>query len=75
MAHPKLQTTRHLRRTKLFGAFAVSALAGIGSYSATYYVFARISEPVGVVGVAAPPVTQGHGQAHIMAPPTAQPTP
>ncbi len=65
MAHPNLRTSRHLRRTKLLGAFAVSALAGVGSYAASYYVLVRISEPVAVVGVAAPVTAQGHGQAPI----------
>lgn len=73
MAHPKLRTSRHLRRTKLIGAFAFSALVGMGSYTATYYVLIRMSEPAAVVGSAAPAVTGSHGQAHAVTPPAPQP--
>jgi hypothetical protein len=75
MAHPKLRTSRHLRRTKLIGAFAFSALVGVGSYSATYHVLVRISEPAAVVGLASPVVTGSHGQAHAAASPAPQPAP
>ena len=75
MAHPKLQTSRHLRRTKLVGAFGVSALAGIGSYAASYYALVRISTPPAVVRAAATPATLGHSQAHTAAPAAAQPGP
>jgi len=75
MTHPKLRTSRHLRRTKLIGAFAFTALAGVGSYTATLDVLVRMSEPAAVVGLAAPAVTGGHGQAHAVASPAPKPAP
>jgi hypothetical protein len=75
MARPKLQTSRHLRRTKLVAAFTVSALAGIGSYSTTYYVLARISEPAAVVGAASPPAAQSHGDLSAVVSPAPRPAP
>ncbi|MGA2933227.1 MAG: hypothetical protein ABSE98_14235 [Acidimicrobiales bacterium] len=75
MAHPKLTTSMHLRRMKLIGAFAFSVLASVGSYSATYYVLVRMSEPAAVVGLASPVVTGSHGQAHAVASPAPQPAP
>ena len=64
MAHPRIRTPRHLRRTKLIGAFAFSLLVGIGSYTVTYHVLSLVTEPVAVVGMATPAVTQVHGGTH-----------
>ena len=44
-SHPGRPTSKHLRRTKLVGAFAVAALVGIGSYAATYHALVLISVP------------------------------
>jgi hypothetical protein len=75
MAHPKLRTSRHLRRTKLIGAFAFSALVAVGSYSVTYDVLIRMSEPAAVVGSTSPVVTGSHSQADAVASPAPQPAP
>ncbi len=75
MAHPRMRTSRHLRRTKLAGAFAFSALAGVGSYMAAYHVLVLMSDPAAVVGSAAPAVTGSHGEAHAVALPAPQPAP
>jgi hypothetical protein len=68
MAHPRITTPRHLRRTKLVGAFAFSLLVGIGSYTVTYHVLSVLTEPVAVVGVATPAVTQSHDGVHAVTP-------
>ena len=44
-ASPGRVTSKHLRRTKLVAAFAVTALVGIGSYAATYHALVLISVP------------------------------
>jgi hypothetical protein len=44
-SRPGRSTSKHLRRTKLVGAFAVAALVGIGSYAATYHALVLISVP------------------------------
>jgi hypothetical protein len=44
-SHPGRSTSKHLRRTKLVGAFAVAALVGMGSYAATYHALVLISVP------------------------------
>ena len=48
----KTTTTRHLRHLKVFGAFAVSLLVGLGAYTVTYRALDLLSEPP-----AAAPVT------------------
>jgi hypothetical protein len=53
-SHPGLLTSKHLRRTKLVGAFAVAALVGVGSYAATYHALVLISVPVSAPGSLAP---------------------
>jgi hypothetical protein len=44
-SHPGRSTSKRLRRTKLVGSFAVAALVGIGSYTATYRALVLISVP------------------------------
>jgi hypothetical protein len=44
-SHPGHRTSKHLRRTKLVAAFAVTALVGMGSYAATYHALVLISAP------------------------------
>jgi hypothetical protein len=44
-SRPGRVTSKHLRRTKLVAAFAVTALVGIGSYAATYHALVLISVP------------------------------
>ena len=51
MTHPELSTPRHLRRTKLIGAFAFGLLVGVGSYTVTYHVLDLMSPPATVVGI------------------------
>lgn len=51
---PKLRTSRHLRRTKLVTAFAITALVGIGSYAATYEALIMVSTPTPATGSIAP---------------------
>jgi hypothetical protein len=42
---PQGQSTKRLRRTKLLAAFALTALVGVGSYTATYRALEIISIP------------------------------
>ena len=42
---PQGQSTKRLRRTKLVAAFALTALVGVGSYTATYRALEIISIP------------------------------
>jgi hypothetical protein len=44
-SHPGRPASKHLRRTKLVAAFAVTALVGVGSYTATYRALVLISVP------------------------------
>ena len=44
-SRPGRSASKHLRRTKLVGAFAVAALVGVGSYAATYHALVLISVP------------------------------
>ena len=44
-ARPRSERSRHLRRTKVTAALAVSALVGIGSYAATYRALILVSQP------------------------------
>jgi hypothetical protein len=46
---PQGQSTKRLRRTKLVAAFAVTALVGMGSYTATYRALEVISTPSSTV--------------------------
>jgi hypothetical protein len=48
----KTTTTRHLRHLKVFSAFAVSLMVGLGAYTVTYRALDLLSEPP-----AAAPVT------------------
>ena len=75
MAHPELRTSRHLRRTKLIGAFSLGLLVGIGSYTMTYHVLDLMSEPAAVVGAASPGVTAAQGTPHVVPTPAPRPAP
>ncbi len=44
-ARPRTERSTHLRRSKIATALAVSALAGIGSYAATYRALILVSQP------------------------------
>lgn len=44
-ARPRTERSLHLKRTKIATALAVSALAGIGSYAATYRALILVSQP------------------------------
>ena len=61
MTHPELATPRHLRRTKLIGAFAFGLLVGVGSYTVTYHVLDLMSPPATVLGMATSGVAPTHG--------------
>jgi len=50
VSHPGRPTSKHLRRSKLVAAFAVTALVGIGSYAATYHALVLISVPPTATG-------------------------
>ncbi len=71
-SHPGRPTSKHLRRTKLLGAFAVTALVGIGSYAATYHALVLVSVPPTPQGSVVPATPGG---AHtVTVPSTATPT-
>jgi hypothetical protein len=44
-ARPRRRTSKHLRRTKLIAAFAMTALVGVGSYAVTYRALVLVSVP------------------------------
>ncbi|MGO8823645.1 MAG: hypothetical protein ACLQU9_00200 [Acidimicrobiales bacterium] len=73
MTHPELSTPRHLRRTKLIGAFAFALLVGVGSYTVTYHVLDLMSPPATVVGMATSGVAPTQGVAHAVPPPASRP--
>jgi hypothetical protein len=54
---PEGRSTRRLRRTKLVAAFAVAALVGAGSYTATYRALVIISKPTALAPTPAPGTT------------------
>ena len=56
---PRLRTSRHLRRTKLVTAFAITALVGIGSYAATYEALIKVSTPATGSIAPAPSISTG----------------
>jgi len=47
---PRRRSSKHLRRTKLVAAFAVTALAGVGSFAATYRALVLVSVPSPATG-------------------------
>jgi hypothetical protein len=51
---PEGRNVKHLRRTKLLAAFAVAALVGAGSYTATYRALVIISRPSALAPTSAP---------------------
>jgi hypothetical protein len=63
-ARPRLRSSKHLRRTKLIAAFAIAALVGIGSYTATYRALALVSDPAVAMGSVAPVSPGGNGSVH-----------
>ncbi len=72
-ARPNQRTSKHLRRTKLFGAVALTALIGLGSYAVTYRALVLISVPAQVT---APAHTGGSTTVTVPQPSTpAQPHP
>ena len=72
VSHSGRPTSKHLRRTKLLGALAVTALVGIGSYAATYHALVLISVPTTAPGSVVP---ANSGGAHtVTVPSTATPT-
>jgi hypothetical protein len=64
-------TSKRLRRTQLVGAFAVTALVGIGSYAATYHALVLVSVPTAPGSVVH--VNSG-GAPNVTVPSTATPT-
>jgi hypothetical protein len=54
---PEGRNTKHLRRAKLVAAFAVAALVGAGSYTATYRALVIISKPTALAPTPAPGTT------------------
>ena len=70
--HRARPISKHLRRTKLAAAFAITALVGIGSYAATYHALVIISVPSAAPGSV---VLVPSGDAHsVTVPSTATPT-
>jgi hypothetical protein len=65
-------TSKRLRRTQLVGAFAVTALVGIGSYAATYHALVLVSVPPTAPGSVVH-VNSG-GAPNVTVPSTATPT-
>jgi hypothetical protein len=63
-ARPRIRSARHLRRTKLVSAFAITALVGVGSYAATYRALVLVSEPAAATGSVAPFSPGGTGPLH-----------
>jgi hypothetical protein len=51
---PQGQSTSRLRRTRLVAAFAVTALVGVGSYTATYRALEIVSTPSSPAGFTTP---------------------
>jgi hypothetical protein len=51
---PQTSTPKRLRRAKLFSAFAITAVVGIGSYAATYRALVIYSTPSAPTGSIAP---------------------
>ncbi len=71
-SHRARPISKHLRRTKLAAAFAITALVGIGSYAATYHALVIISVPSAAPGSV---VLVPSGDAHsVTVPSTATPT-
>jgi hypothetical protein len=60
-SEPDLRKGAHLRRTKLVSAFVVTALVGVGSYTATYDVLNAVTRPSPATGSIAPAPSGGHG--------------
>jgi hypothetical protein len=73
-SHPGRSASKHLRRTKLLGAFAVTALVGIGSYAATYHALVLISVPPPAQGSVVSLTPGGTHTAHVPSMPTPTPT-
>jgi hypothetical protein len=71
-SHRARPTSKHLRRTKLAAAFAVTALVGIGSYSATYHALVVISVPSAAPGSVV--LVPSGGPHTVTVPSTATPT-
>jgi len=63
-ARPRIRSAKHLRRTKLVTAFAITALVGVGSYAATYRALVLVSGPVAPAGSVAPVSPDGTGHLH-----------
>ncbi len=59
------RTSNRLRRTKLVAAVSVSALAGVGSFAATYHALVLMAEPQPSVGSVAPLTSGGTGTAQV----------
>jgi hypothetical protein len=65
----KTTTTSHLRHLKVFGAFAVSLLVGLGAYTGTYRALDLLSEPPAAAPItsqspAPPPAPTPHLPVH-----------
>jgi hypothetical protein len=63
-ARPRRRSAKHLRRTKLVAAFALTVLVGVGSYAGTYRALVLVSEPAGATGSVAPLSPGGTGAVH-----------
>jgi len=67
----KSLTPTHLRWAKLIGAYAVSLLAGVGSYTVTYRALVLVTESA----AAAPVTSQSPGSTHAQTSPAPEPIP
>ncbi len=70
-----MRISRHLRWRQLVTAFVISAVVGVGTYTATYRALLFISETPSAAGQVAPLPAHSPGPEHVVGTPLAHPAP